>query len=317
MPMSLKKTKVVFLDASTVGDIDLSPISSIVEDFIAYDRTKLDDIVDRCLGYPIVVTNKVPLSRDDLANLPDLQLICVAATGVNHIDMAACDEMKIKVKNVVGYSTDSVAQFTFNLLLQSLHSNIYYDEYTKSGDWSASPIFTNLKFPFFELKGKTWGIIGLGKIGQRVAEIAKAFGCHVVYTSTTGKNNNDNWERVDLKKMMEVSDIISIHCNLTAETEALINWDLLKQTKKKPILINVARGPIVIEEDICQALKEGFIRNYATDVLFFEPPQRQHVFFTDNDIKDKIFVSPHIAWSSIEARRRLVEGIRKNILEFG
>ncbi|MCB0348707.1 MAG: hypothetical protein KDD37_07720 [Bdellovibrionales bacterium] len=313
--MLLKNTKAVFLDASTLGDTDMSPISSILEEFIAYERTKLDHVVDRCMGYPIVITNKVPLNRDDLANLPDLQLICVAATGVNHIDMAACEEMKIKVKNVSGYSTDSVAQSTFNLLLHSLHNNAYYDRYTKNGDWSLSPIFTNLKFPFVELKGKTWGIVGLGQIGERVAEIAKAFGCHVVYTSTSGKNKNDRWEKVDLKKMMEVADIVSIHCNLTTETEALIHFDVLKLAKRKPMLINVARGPIVVEEDIVTALKEDYISNYAADVLFIEPPQRDHIFFSDNEIKNKVFITPHIAWSSVEARKRLVEGIRNNILE--
>jgi lactate dehydrogenase-like 2-hydroxyacid dehydrogenase len=313
--MLQKNNRAVFLDVSTLGEVDLSPISLILDEFISYERTKPEDVVDRCIGYPILITNKVPISREDLANLPDLRLICVAATGINNIDLDACREMKILVKNVKDYSTDSVAQFTFNLLFHVLHSNTYHGDYTAGGDWAISPIFTHLKKPFYELRGKTWGIVGLGKIGQRVAEIAKVFGCHVIYTSTTGKNKNDNWEQVDLKKLMETSDIISLHCNLTPETEGLINYDVLKLTKRNPILINVARGPIVDEEEVGQALKEGRLKFYATDVMFFEPPQRSHLFFTDFDIKPKVYVSPHIAWSSIEARRRLVEGIRKNILE--
>lgn len=313
--MLLKNNRAVFLDASTLGEIDLSPLSLILDEFITYERTKLDDIVDRCLGYPIVITNKVPLTREDLANLPDLRLICVAATGVNNIDLDACREMKIQVKNVKDYSTDSVAQFTFNLLFHVLHSNTYHGEYTHGGDWAISPIFTHLKKPFFELRGKTWGIIGLGQIGKRVAEIAKAFGCHVVYASTTGKNKNDEYQRLDIKKLVEVSDVISIHCNLTPETEGLINDDLLKNAKRQPYIVNVARGPIVDEESICVAIKEKWIKHYATDVMFFEPPQRSHPFFTDIDVIPKVYVSPHIAWSSIEARKRLVEGIRKNILE--
>lgn len=313
--MTAKNNRAVFLDASTLGEIDLSPLSLILDEFITYERTKPEDLVDRCLGYQIIITNKVPINREDLANLPDLRLICVAATGINNIDLEACQEMKIQVKNVKDYSTDSVAQFTLNLLLHVLHSNTYHGDYTSGGDWAISPIFTHLKKPFYELKGKTWGIVGLGKIGEKVAEIARVFGCHVVYASTSGKNKNDKWEQVDLKKLMEMSDIISLHCNLTSETEGLINHDVLKLTKRNPILINVARGPIVDEEDVCQALKEGRLRNYATDVMFFEPPQRSHPFFNDLDVKSKVFVTPHIAWSSLEARRRLVEGIRKNILE--
>lgn len=306
--------KIVVLDAITLGNVDFDKLKEFGE-VILYDKTKVEDVEERIKDASIILTNKVVLNKDNLKDAEKLEIICETATGFNNIDVEYAKSKNIAVTNVAGYSTPTVAQHTFATLLHLYDKIGYYDEFVKSGEYSKSGMFTNLDRPFNDIEGKTWGIIGLGNIGKRVAKIAEAFGAKVVYYSTSGKNNNLEYKRVELYELLSESDIISIHSPLNKNTEGLFNYDNLKKMKKTSVLINMGRGPIVVEEDLAKAIDENIISGAALDVFSVEPmPENSPLLKIKN--KEKIVMTPHIAWASIEARERLFNDLIENIKAF-
>ena len=255
------------------------------------------------------------LNKSNLDESKNLELICETATGFNNIDIKYAKERKIAVTNVAGYSTPTVAQHTFATLLHLYNKIGYYDNFVKSGDYSKSGLFTNLDKSFNDIEGKVWGIVGLGAIGRKVASIAEAFGAKVVYYSTSGKNNNADYKRVELEELLQNSDIISIHAPLNNATEGLFNYDNLKRMKKSAILINMGRGPIVVDEDLARALDEEVIAGAALDVFTVEPTPINNPLLSIKN-KDRLVLSPHIAWASVEARERLFDDLLENIRAF-
>lgn len=306
--------KIVVLDAIILGNVDFDKLKEFGE-VILYDKTKVEDVEERIKDASIILTNKVVLNKDNLKDAEKLEIICETATGFNNIDVEYAKSKNIAVTNVAGYSTPTVAQHTFATLLHLYDKIGYYDEFVKSGEYSKSGMFTNLDRPFNDIEGKTWGIIGLGNIGKRVAKIAEAFGAKVVYYSTSGKNNNSDYKRVELDELLSESDIISIHSPLNKNTEGLFNYDNLKKMKKTSVLINMGRGPIVVEEDLAKAIDENIISGAALDVFSVEPmPENSPLLKIKN--KEKIVMTPHIAWASIEARERLFNDLIENIKAF-
>ena len=303
----------VFLDAETVGrDIDLSGLKQFGQVEI-YPVTLPDEVIARVRSAEIVITNKVVIDKAVMDAAPNLKLICVAATGTNNIDIDYAKQKGIAVTNVPGYSTQSVVEMTFAMLFYLLRHLSYYDNYVKSGRYAQSSIFTHLDRPFWELVGKRWGIIGLGNIGRNVARIAKCFGCEVVYYSTSGRNINPEFKRVNLSELLETSDIVSIHAPLNKRTRNLITYNELKCMQRHAILLNLGRGGIVNEIDLARALEEGLIAAAGLDVLEQEPIHPDNPLLK---LKDKILITPHIAWSSIEARKRLIDEVVLNIKAF-
>ena len=247
--------KIVILDGKTLANVDYKKLEEFGQiDY--YDTTKAEDVEERIKDASIILTNKVVLNEDNLKDAEKLELICETATGFNNIDIEYAKKRNIAVTNVAGYSTPTVAQHTFATALHLYNKISYYDNYVKSGEYSKSDIFTNLDMPFNDLEGKTWGVIGLGNIGKKVAKIADAFGCKVVYYSTSGRNNNPDYERVDLETLLKDCDVISIHAPLNEETKGLFNYENLCKMKKSAILINMVIGPIVFDKDLAKSIDE-------------------------------------------------------------
>lgn len=307
--------KIVFLDANSIGsDIDLSDFSKLGE-VVRYGYTDERDMPQRIMDADVIIVNKMEVNAETVGEAPKLKLVCVTATGTNNLDKEFLDARSIAWRNVAGYSTENVAQHTFALLFSLLEKMSYYDAYVKSGRYENDRMFTHFSNVFHELCGSTWGIIGLGNIGRRVADIAKAFGCHVIYYSTSGKHEEEGYERVDLDMLLKTSDIISVHAPLNENTLDLMDKEAFAKMKNSAIFINVGRGPIVVEEDLADALEKGEIAAAGLDVL------RQEPMASDNPlgrIKDstKLIITPHIAWASIEARTRLMKIIWGQIREF-
>lgn len=306
--------KIVILDGKTLGDIKLEKLSEIGE-VKYYDTTDISEVKERVREANIVLTNKVVLNRENLSDANNLEFIAEVATGFNNIDVEYAKEKGIGVANVAGYSTNAVVQHTFAVALALLDEVTYYDSYVKSGEYSKSGLFTCLDKPYYEIEGKTWGIIGLGNIGKKVAKIAEAFGAKVVYYSTTGNNSNDEFSRVSFDELLSKSDIISIHAPLNENTLGLLDYDALCKMKNSAILVNMGRGPIVVEEDLARAIDENKIRGAALDVFEVEPININSSLLTMKN-KDKIILSPHIAWASVEARERLFNEVIENIIAF-
>ncbi len=303
--------KIVILDALTLGkNVDLSDIKKL-GDLELFNTTNSSQIKERIADADIVISNKVALGQPELEMAKKLKLVCVAATGYDNIDIKAAKERGIVVANVKNYSTESVAQHTFGLILAIENSLVNYLEETRSGNWSKSPVFTMLDYPFHEICNKTLGIIGYGTIGKRVGEIAKAFGMNVLVGKRPGVDYSDN-ERVSLDTLLKESDIISIHTPLSDNTLNMFSMREFNKMKESAILINVARGGIVNEQDLYQALKEGKIRAAATDVAVNEPIKKENKLPELNNM----FITPHIAWASSESIKRLVKGIAENIKTF-
>lgn len=307
--------KIVFLDANSIGsDIDLSDFSKLGE-VVRYGYTDECDMPQRIMDADVIIVNKMEVNAETVGEAPKLKLVCVTATGTNNLDKEFLDARGIEWRNVAGYSTENVAQHTFALLFSLLEKMSYYDAYVKSGRYENDRMFTHFSNVFHELCGSTWGIIGLGNIGRRVADIAKAFGCHVIYYSTSGKHEEEGYERVDLDILLKTSDIVSVHAPLNENTLDLMDKEAFAKMKNSAIFINVGRGPIVVEEDLADALEKGEIAAAGLDVL------RQEPMASDNPlerIKDstKLIITPHIAWASIEARTRLMKIIWGQIREF-
>ena len=302
--------RIVILDAATFGETDLSGFDALGEVEV-YQTTSADATADRVQEADVVVTNKVVIDAAVMDASNRLKLICVAATGTNNVDLAYAAQKEIAVKNVAGYSTDSVVQHTFSMLFYLMGHSRYYDEYVKSGEWQKSAVFTHVAKPFYELKGKRWGIIGLGEIGRGVAEIAKAFGAEVVYYSTSGKNNNSDYEQISFTKLLETSDIITIHAPLNAQTKDLIGHSEFLMLKDGAILLNLGRGGIVNERALSAIIdvKEIYV---GLDVLEKEPMTNPHPLMNIQH-QERLYITPHIAWTSVEAREKLIASVIENI----
>lgn len=307
--------KIVFMEADTVGsDVDLSYFDSLGE-VVKYKKSEPSENKDRVKDADIIVVNKIPMNESTLSEAKNLKLICITATGTNIIDFDYTNKRNIAVANVSGYSTQSVIQHTFALLFYVYEKLSYYDDFVKSGEYIRSDIFSHFEQKFNELYGKTWGIIGLGEIGRGVANIAKAFGCNVIYYSTSGKNANADYKQVDFDTLLKRSDIISIHAPLNQKTENLINEEALKKMKNTAILLNLGRGPIVNEEALANALETNEIAAAGLDVIKVEPMAADNPLYRIKD-STKLIITPHIAWATKEARNRVVAEVYKNIEAF-
>ncbi len=305
--------KIVFLDEYSVCGRNLDGIRRYGE-YVGYDMTQPEEVVERSKDAEIVITNKVVLDADIIAQLPHLRLICVAATGMNNIDLNAAAERGILVKNAIGYSTYAVAETTIGSALALLREVVYYDEYFKSGRYASSPRIFNFDRPTAGLRGKRWGVIGMGNIGREVARLAEAFGCEVSYFSTSGIARDEACKNVSLNELLSESDVISIHCPLNDRTRSLIGRDELSRMKQSAILINVARGGIVDEAALAEALDAGELRGAALDVFTSEPLRESPLYH----LKDpyRLLASPHNAWSPVEAIDRLIGCIERNIADY-
>ena len=307
--------KIVFLDRKTIGeDIDLSEFDEFGE-VVIYDYSTPEEIPERIEDADIIVLNKMPINEKTVGKAKNLKLVCVTATGTNNLDKDYLANRGIEWRNVAGYSTEAVAQHTFSLLFYLYEHMAYYDNYVKSEMYVNDRMFTHFEKHFNEISGKTWGIIGLGNIGKRVAEIASCFGAKVVYYSTSGRNNDSVYERVDFDTLLASSDIISIHAPLNDDTLHLIDKQALSKMKNTAILINVGRGPIIVEKDLAEALECGKIAGAGLDVLDVEPMRE------DNPLKniknsERLIITPHIAWAAVETRERLMHIIAGQIREF-
>ncbi|APF24081.1 D-2-hydroxyacid dehydrogenase [Clostridium butyricum] len=306
--------KIVVLDGKTLGNVDYIKLNEFGQ-VVYYDMTYGDQVAERISDADIILTNKVILKEEQLKNAPNLKLICEMATGYNNIDIEYARKNKIAVTNVAGYSTNTVAQHTFAMLLHLYNNISYFDEFIKSGEYSKSDMFTNLNMTYNDLCGKVWGIIGLGAIGKRVAKIAQAFGARVVYYSTSGKNVNPDYAQVSFEELLDKSDVISIHSPLNEKTKGLINYEALSKMKKDSVLINVGRGPIVVDYDLARAIDEEIIGGAALDVFDVEPiPQDNPLLGVRN--KERLVMTPHVAWASEESRKRLFDDLLENISAF-
>lgn len=304
--------KIVLLDTITYGNTDLSGFDQFGE-VVSYEKTTADQTFDRVKDADVIVTNKVVITKEMMQECKSLKLICIAATGMNNVDLPSAKELGIAVKNVSGYSTDSVIQHTFSMLFYLMGSSRYYDESVKDGTYSHSGVFTDVSRPFFELKGKKWGIIGLGEIGRGVAKVATCFGSDVCYYSTSGKNNNSEYENVTLELLLSTCDIITIHAPLNDQTNNLLDYDQLNLCKEGAIVLNLGRGGIINENAVAKLVDEKNI-SFGLDVFSKEPlPSNSLLFGVQN--KEKLYMTPHIAWTSVEARDELIAGVIKNIKE--
>lgn len=305
--------KIVILDRKTLGfDIDVS-IFNKFGSVTSYDVTKKDETKSRIKDADIILTNKVYVGKDELEN-SKVKLICITATGTNNVDLNYAKDSNIVVKNVAGYSTSSVVQLGFSMILYFVQKLNYYKNYVDNGNWQNSDIFTHIDMPFYELDNKRVGIIGLGEIGRDFAKKAKAFNCEVVYYSTSGENKNSEYKSVSLEELLKTSDIISIHAPLNEKTKDLLKYEELNMLKDGAILLNLGRGGIINEEDLAKILDQRDIL-CGLDVLSLEPISKDNPLLKVVN-KQRLLLTPHIAWASVEARKRLVEKVALNIEEF-
>ena len=307
--------KIVILEANSLGeDMVFTPFDRFGE-VVIYPSSTAEETVDRVKDCDVIIANKVPINAQTLAKAEKVRLVCLTATGINNLDGEYLKSRGIAAYHVAGYSTDGVAQHTFALLFYVLEKLSYYDQYVKSGDYARGECFSHFSESFCELKGKTWGIIGLGAIGRRVAEIASVFGCHVICYSASGSRYDSPYRQVEFDELLEKSDFLSIHAPLNAYTENLMTLDAFKKMKKTAILLNLARGPIINEQDLYTALTEGLIAGAGLDVLAKEPMDPGNPLLAIKDSR-KLIITPHIAWAAKETRFRVVDEVVKNIDRF-
>ena len=307
--------KTVFLDQYSICGRDTSAIARLCDSYTEYEYTQPDQVVERCRDAEVVITNKVVFDAATMDALPSLKLICIAATGMNNVDLEAAAQRGIEVRNAVGYSTYSVAETTLCSALALLREVVYYDRLFKSGDWTASGRMFNFDRPTAQIRGKKWGIIGLGNIGREVARLATAFGCEVSYCPTSGVVREEDYPALTLGELLRGSDIVSVHCPLNDRTRGLLGAGELQMMKPSAILINVARGGIVDEQALAEALDGGVIRGAAFDVFTSEPIAASSPLLR---LKEpyRLLASPHNAWSTVEAIDRLIACIAANIAAF-
>lgn len=305
--------KIVFLDEYSIAGCDLSSITS-QGDYVAYENTRKEEVVERLKDADIAITNKVLIDGEAMRQLPRLKLICVAATGMNNVDLDTARELGIEVKNAVGYSTTSVAETTLASALALARNIVYFNEYFHDGRYAKADRAFSYDRLTFEIRGKRWGIIGMGNIGREVARLATAFGCEVRYFSTSGVKRNEEYEAMELRELLQWCDILSVHSPLNERTRGLVGIEELKAMKPSAIVINVARGGIIDEAALAEALDNGYIAAAALDVFSVEPLRQSPLY----DIKDKyrLLASPHNAWSAVEAIDRLIECVAENIRQW-
>ena len=302
--------KIVFLDEYSIAGRSLEKITSQGE-YIAYENTKKEDVVERLKGAEIAITNKVVIDGEAMRQLPDLKLICIAATGMNNVDLEAAKELGIEVKNAVGYSTISVAETTITSALALARNVVYFNEYFHDGRYSKADRAFCYDRHTFQISGKKWGIVGMGNIGREVARLASAFGCEVRYYSTSGVKREEQYPAMELEELLKWSDIVSVHSPLNERTRGLIGREQLQLMKPSALIINVARGGIIDEAALAEALDNEWIAAAALDVFSVEPLRESPLY----NIKDKyrLLASPHNAWSAAEAIDRLIECVAENI----
>ena len=302
--------KIVLLDALTFGSTDLSGFDKL-GDVKVYQTTSPEQTQERITDADVIVTNKVVITKEIISTCKSLKLICVAATGMNNVDLQAAEALHVEVKNVAGYSTDSVIQHTFSILFYLMGHSRYYDEVVKDGTYSKSGVFTDISHPYFEVKNKKWGIIGLGSIGRGVANIAKAFGAEVFYYSTSGVNRTQDFQRTSLEDMLKTCDIITVHAPLNEKTNNLLDYEQLLMCKDGAFVLNLGRGGIINEDAMAKIIDEKNIY-FGLDVLTKEPmPENHPLLHVEN--KDRLYITPHIAWASVEARDTLIASVIENI----
>lgn len=307
--------KLVFLDTKTIGeDIDLSAYDALGE-MVKYGFSTLEEIPERVKDADVLIVNKIAINEQTIGTAKNLKLVCVTATGTNNLDKEYLKKRGIAWRNVAGYSTESVTQHTFALLFYLLEKIRYYDDYVKDEKYINDTVFTHFAEHFNEVNGKTWGIIGLGTIGRRVADIAKAFGARVIYYSASGSPAQEGYEQVDFETLLTTSDIVSVHAPLNEYTKDLMDREAFAKMKKTAIFLNLGRGPIVVEQDLYEALETGEIAAAGLDVLCEEPMSETNPLAKIKDSK-KLIITPHIAWASVEARNRLMQIIVEQIREF-
>lgn len=307
--------KIVFLDAKTLGDdIDYSGFEQMGE-VVRYPFTSPEEAPERVTDADVLIVNKVPVNSRTIASAEHLKLVCVTATGTNNLDKDYLAQRGIAWRNVAGYSTESVAQHTFAMLFYLLENLKYYDDYVKDGHYINDRIFTHFARTFHELGEMTWGILGLGAIGRRVADLAKMFGARVIYYSASGAPAQDGYTQVDFDTLLAESDILSVHAPLNEYTEGIMNAEAFRRMKSSAILLNLGRGQIINEADLAEALNGGTIRAAGLDVLCAEPMSKDNPLLTVRD-KDRLLITPHIAWAAVETRQRLMKIIERQIREF-
>lgn len=307
--------KLVFLDTKTIGeDIDLSAYDALGE-VVKYGFSTLEEVPERVKDADVLIVNKIAINEQTIGTAKNLKLVCVTATGTNNLDKEYLKKRGIAWRNVAGYSTESVTQHTFALLFYLLEKIRYYDDYVKDEKYINDTVFTHFAEHFNEVNGKTWGIIGLGTIGRRVADIAKAFGARVIYYSASGSPAQEGYEQVDFETLLTTSDIVSVHAPLNEYTKDLMDREAFAKMKKTAIFLNLGRGPIVVEQDLYEALETGEIAAAGLDVLCEEPMSETNPLAKIKDSK-KLIITPHIAWASVEARNRLMQIIAEQIREF-
>ena len=297
--------KIIVLDgyAANPGDLSWKPLEEWGE-LTVYDRTAPSEVVERARGAEIVMTNKVNIGADIISQLPELKMINVLATGYNVVDIEAARNAGVIVCNIPAYSTDSVAQLTFAHILNIVNQIGHYAEENRQGRWSRNPDFCYWDSPLHELSGKTLGIVGLGHIGSKVARLARDFGMEVyAFTSKNSSSLPEGIQKTTMEGLFGVSDILTLHCPLTPTTRELINHETLRKMKQGAILINTGRGPLVNEEEVAEALRDGHLGAYGADVMCQEPPEATNPLLSCPNA----FITPHIAWATVEARKRLMD----------
>ncbi len=304
--------RIVVADTDSIGqDMDYSIYDELGEVVYYEDKITEDNAKERMAGAKILMINKSQITDKLLDDAPDLELICEFATGFDNANIPACDRHGVKVANVVNYSTASVAQHTFAMLFYLMENLRHYDEFVKRGDYAAQSHFCCLDIPYEELDGKTYGIVGMGNIGRKVAQIATAYGAKVIFYASSGSSDCTDYEQVSFDELLRRSDVISLHCPLSDRTRNLFNKDAFDKMKKNAILINVARGAVVSEQDLFDALDQGKIKAAGLDVLSPEPMAKDSPLLKIQD-SGKLIVTPHLAWASTEARTRCLMEVKKN-----
>ncbi len=307
--------KIVILERNSVGtDVDVSCLERFGE-VACYPNTVAQNTAERIRDADIVICNKAPMNETTMKDAPNIKLICLFATGYDNVDTAYCKSRGIKVANVVNYCTSMVAQHTLLLALALTEQLAHYDQYVKSGAYSAQDRFSNFDRIFHDMENMTWGIVGMGTIGRKVAALARTLGCKVIFYSASGQSTCTEYERVDFDTLLARSDILSLHCPLSDRTRGLIDSAALKKMKKTAVLINVARGPVVDTQALYDALTGGEIAAAGLDVLEKEPMAKDNPLRQIQD-STKLIVTPHMAWASVEARTRVVEETCRNIEAF-
>lgn len=308
--------KIVLLERNSAGtDVSVDCFKELGEVTAYANTVTVEEVAERVKDADVIVCNKAPMREESLKDASRVRLICELATGFDNCDLAYCRKRGIQVRNVVDYSTDMVAQHTFTLALALSQKLVHYDQYVKSGAYGAQDRFSNFDVPFYELTGKVWGIVGMGNIGKRVAKIAQAFGCRVIFHSITGKSTCTDYPQVDKDTLLRESDFLSLHCPLSELSRNFIDREALKKMKKTAVLVNVARGPVVNNRDLYEALEAGEIMAAGLDVIEQEPITPENPLGRIMD-SSRLIITPHLAWASVEARTRCVQGVYENIRTF-